>query len=143
MKKIRWDLMSMFIGIIALLLGAYAVIKAGGKGSIQIAVTMVVFFGTMGYLLYKFLWQPRSNIKRLQKTGIPGKAKIIEVQNTNISVNNNPQLKLTMELKNNAGEIYTTSCKHVVSRLKPVSFQPGKEVNVKIDPANEKNVIVD
>ena len=48
-----------------------------------------------------------------------------------------------MELKNNVGEVYTTDCKTIVSRLRPVHIQPGKEVNVKIDPKNEKNVILD
>jgi hypothetical protein len=47
-----------------------------------------------------------------------------------------------MELKNSLGQVYTTGCKTVVSRHSNIFFQPGKEVSVKIDPKNEKNVIV-
>ena len=111
--------------------------------SIYIATALVAVFGGIGLLFYKFLWGPRSNIRRLKKNGIPGRAKILEVHNTNITVNNNLQIRLVMELKNNFGQVYTSACKMIVSRLKPKYFQPGKEVNVKIDPNNEKSVIVD
>lgn len=143
MKKIRWDLVGILGGIIGVLFAVYAVIKAGGPNSIYIACAMLIVFGGMGFVLNKLLWQPRFNTKRLQKTGIPAKGKILEAHETNITVNNNPQLKLIIELKNNNGEVYTTSCKTIISRLKPLYLQPGKEVGVKIDPKNEKNIIVD
>lgn len=143
MKKFRWDLIGIFGGIAGVLIAVFAVIKAGGPGSIYIAIALVAVFGSMGYFFYKFLWGPRFNTRRLQKTGISGKAKILEVHNTNITVNNNPQVRLVMELKNNFGQVYITGCKMIVSRLTPIYFQPGKEVNVKIDPNNEKNVIID
>jgi hypothetical protein len=143
MKKLRWDLIGIIGGIGGVLFGVFAVLRSGDPGKVQIAVAMVVVFGAMGFLLYKFLWQPRFNVRRLQKDGIPGKAKILEVIETNITVNNNPQIKLVMELKNKSGEFYNAQCKTVVSRKSPVFFQPGKEVKVKIDPDNEKNIIID
>jgi hypothetical protein len=143
MKKLRWDLIGIIGGIGGVLFGVFAVLRSGDPEKVQIAVAMVVVFGAMGFLLYKFLWQPRFNVRRLQKDGIPGKAKILEVIETNITVNNNPQIKLVMELKNKSGEFYNAQCKTVVSRKSPVFFQPGKEVKVKIDPDNEKNVIID
>ena len=143
MKRIRWDLFGIFGGIAAVLIGAYEVIKAGGSGSIFIAIALVAIFGSMGFIIYKFIWAPKFNARRLQKTGIPGKAKIIEVNTTNISVNNNPQVKLLMEVKNNMGQVYSTDCKTMVSRRNPGQFKPGMEISIKIDPKNEKNVIVD
>jgi hypothetical protein len=144
MKKIHWGWFSITVGIACVLIGAFTVIRAGGPGSIYIAVATIAVFGSMGLLFYKFLWGPRFNIRRLQKTGIPGKAKILEVHDTNIAVNNNPQLKIVMEIKNNLGQVYTTACKTIVSRrLQPGYFQPGREVTIKIDPKNEKNVIID
>ncbi|MDQ2863519.1 MAG: hypothetical protein M3R50_07730 [Bacteroidota bacterium] len=143
MKKFRWDLLGLFAGIGGVLFAVYAVLKSGSSNSVLIAVAMIVVFGGIGFVLYKLLWQPRFNVKRLQKIGVPGKAKILEVHETNISVNNNPQLKLLIELKDTNGAVYTTICKTVVSRLKPLYFQSGKEINVRIDPANERNVIVD
>jgi hypothetical protein len=143
MKKIPWDWIGIIGAIFGVLIAVYSVIKAGGAGSIYIAIGMVIVFGGLGFLLYKFLWGPRINIRRLQKTGIAGKAKILEVHDTNITINNNPQVKLILEIKNNFGQVYTTACKMIISRLKPVLFQPGMEISVKIDPKNEKNIIVD
>lgn len=143
MKKIRWDLIGILGGVLGVLLGVITVLKSDAPNNISIAVAMVVVFGGMGFTFYKLLWKPRFNVKRLQNTGIPGKGKILEVHETNITVNSNPQIKLVIELKNNNGEIYSTVCKTIVSRLKPVYFQPGKEVKVKIDPFDEKNVILD
>jgi hypothetical protein len=143
MKKIPWDWIGIVGGIAGVLIGAYSVIKSGGSGSIYIAIGMIIVFGSMGFFLYKFLWAPRINTRRLQKIGIVGKAKILEVHDTNITINNNPQLRLVLEIKNNSGEVYTTACRIVISRLKPVLFKTDMEVSVKIDPKNEKNVIVD
>lgn len=143
MKKNNWDLFGIVGCIAGVLIGAFVVIKAGGPQSIYIAIAMIIVFGSLGFIFYKFLWKPKFNTRRLQKTGIPGKAKILEVHDTNIAVNNNPQVKLVMEVKNNLGQVYTAACKMIVSRRNPGLFQPGKEVNIKIDPKNEKNVIID
>ena len=143
MKKIQWDVVGILGGIAGVTLAVIAVLKKGGPNAVPISIAMVVVFGGMGYFLYKALWQPKFNTRRLQLEGIPGRAKIVEVHETNITVNQNPQYRLVIEIKNNAGLIYTTDCKTIVSRRSSVSFQPGKEINVKIDPDNEKNVIVD
>ena len=142
MKKIRWDLIGIMGGIAGVIIAVSAVLKAGGPNSIYIAIAMVLVFGGMGYFSYKFLWQPKNNTRRLQMEGIAGKAKILEVHETNITVNQNPQYRLVMEIKNSLGQVYITGCKTIVSRRSTMSFQPGKEVNVKIDPKNEKNVII-
>ncbi|MEY3763189.1 MAG: polymerase subunit alpha [Pseudomonadota bacterium] len=40
------------------------------------------------------------NANRLQKTGLPGTARILEVRDTGVTINNNPQVKLMLEVKN-------------------------------------------
>jgi hypothetical protein len=142
MKKVRWDLIGILGGVAGLVIAIISVLKSGGPNRVYIAGAMVVVFGSMGYLINRFLWAPKANIRRLGIIGIPGKAKILAVHNTSIAVNNNPQVRLVLELNNN-GEVYTTECNTIVSRYKSNYFQPGKEVKVKIDPVNEKNVIVD
>ena len=142
MKKVRWDLIGILGGVAGVLIAIISVLKSGGSDRVYISIAMVIVFGGMGYIINKFLWAPRANLRRLNNSGIPGKAKILEVHETNVSVNNNPQVRLVLELNNN-GEVYTTDCKTIVSRFNSNYFQPGKEVNVKIDPVNEKNVIID
>jgi hypothetical protein len=130
-------------GIVGLLVGIIAVVTTAGTLGIYIALGMLIIFGGMFYLFYRLFFKPMINASRLQKTGIPGKATILEVKDTGVTINNNPQVKLMLEVKNSFGQKYTTQCRVQVSRINPNMFMPGMEVPVLIDPKNEQNVIID
>lgn len=130
-------------GAIGFLAAIAAVIVTTGSEGIYITIGMLALFGGMGYLFFKLFFAPMINASRLQKTGLSGTAKILEVKDTGVTINNNPQVKLTVEIKNNLGQRYTTTIKTLVSRINPFAYQPGMEVPVKIDPNNEQNVVLD
>lgn len=130
-------------GIIGLLVGVGAVVATGGKSGIWMGLGMLVIFGGMFYLFYRIFFKPMINANRLQKTGLPGKAVILEVKDTGVTINNNPQVKLILEVKNSLGQKYTTQCRVLVSRINPGAYMPGMELPVKIDPKNEMNVVID
>lgn len=79
----------------------------------------------------------------MQKIGIPGKATILEVRDTGITINENPQVKLKLEIQPKYGKKFTTETRALVSRINPGAFRAGMEVLVKIDPKNEQNVVID
>lgn len=130
-------------GIIGLVVGVGAVVATAGKSGIWIGLLMLVIFGGMFYLFYRIFFKPMINAARLQKTGLPGKATILEVRDTGVTINNNPQVKLMLEVKNSFGQKYNTQCRVLVSRINPNMFMPGMEVPVLIDPKNEQNVVID
>src|SRR5258705_9313041 len=130
-------------GLIGLIVGIGAVVATAGQSGIFIGMGMLVLFGGMFYLFYRIFFKPMINAARLQKTGLPGKATILEVKDTGVTINNNPQVKLMLEVKNSLGQKYTTQCRVLVSRINPNAFMPGMEVPVKIDPKNEQNVVID
>lgn len=130
-------------GIIGLVVGVGAVIATGGNQGIYMGLGMLALFGGMFYLFYRIFFKPMINASRLQKTGIPGKARILEVRDTGVTINNNPQVKLILEVKNSFGQKYNAQCRVLVSRINPWAYQPGMEVPVKIDPKNEQNVVLD
>jgi hypothetical protein len=130
-------------GIVGLLVGMGAVIFTAGQMGIWIAAGMLLIFGGMFYLFYRLIFKPMINTSRLQKTGIPGKARILEVRDTGVTINNNPQVKLILEIRNSFGQKYTTQCRVLVSRINPGAYVPGMELPVKIDPKNEMNVVLD
>jgi len=130
-------------GLIGLIVGIGAVVATAGQSGIYIGMGMLVLFGGMFYLFYRIFFKPMINAARLQKTGLPGKATILEVKDTGVTINNNPQVKLILEVKNSFGQKYTTQCRLLVSRINPNAFMPGMEVQVKIDPKNEQNVVID
>ena len=131
-------------GIIGLLVGVGAVLATmPGSEGWYTAAGMLALFGGMFFLFYKLFFGPMINNNRLQKNGIPGKATILEVKDTGITINNNPQVKLVVEIKDNLGQRYTTDIRVLVSRINPFAYQPGMVIPVKIDPKNEKNVAID
>lgn len=130
-------------GIIGLLVGVGAVLATGGSQGPYMAIGMLLLFGGMFYLFYRIFFKPMTNASRLQKTGIPGKARILEVRDTGVTINNNPQVKLVLEVKNNFGQKYNAQCRVLVSRINPNAYAPGMEIPVKIDPKNEQNVVID
>ncbi len=130
-------------GIIGLLAGVIAVIATAGSMGVYMGIGMLLLFGGMFYLFYRLFFKPMINASRLQKTGLPGTARILEVKDTGVTINNSPQVKLILEVKNNFGQKYTTQCRVLVPRINPGAYQPGMELPVKIDPKNEMNVVID
>lgn len=130
-------------GIFGLVVGVGAVVATGGSTGIYTGGGMLLLFGGIFYLLYRLVFKPMINTRRLQTTGLSGKARILEVRDTGVTINNNPQVKLVLEVRNNFGQTYTTQCRVLVSRINPAGYRPGMEVPVKIDPKNEKNVVLD
>lgn len=130
-------------GIIGLLAGVVAVIATAGSKGIYMGVGMLVLFGGMFYFFYRLFFKPLINANRLQKTGLPGTARILKVKDTGMTINNNPMVKLIVEVKTSFGQKYTTECRVLVSRINPNAYSPGMELPVKIDPKNEMNVVID
>ncbi|NOT50003.1 MAG: hypothetical protein HOP10_01840 [Chitinophagaceae bacterium] len=130
-------------GVIGLIAGVGAVVATGGPSGIYIGLGMLVVFGGMFYLFYRLFFKPMINTSRLQKTGISGTARILEVRDTGITINNSPQVKLIVEIKNSFGQRYQATMRVLVSRINPGAYQPGMEIPVKIDPKNEQNVVLD
>lgn len=130
-------------GIIGLSFALVSVLQSGGKTGIYISLALLLSVGGMFYLFYRLFFKPMINTARLQKKGLPGKARILEVRDTGVTINNNPQVKLVLEVKNSLGQKYHTECRVLVSRITPGAYQPGMEVPVKIDPRDEKNVVLD
>ena len=130
-------------GVIGLLVGVGAVIATAGSAGTYITIGVLAFLGAMFYLFYRLFFKGMINTARLQKTGLSGKATILEIKDTGVTINNSPQVKLTLEVKNSFGQKYTTHCRVLVSRINPNAYLPGMEVPVKIDPKNDMNVVID
>ncbi len=130
-------------GLIGIIVAVVSVLAVGGSSGIYIAGGIIVVFGGMMMLFYKLFFGPMINASRLMKTGLPGKATITEVHDTGVTINNNPQVKLMLDVKNQFGQTYSTTIRTLVSRIQPNLYQAGMVVPVKIDPKNEQNVIID
>ena len=142
-KMNTWAWIGVGGGIAGMLVGLYTAFSVGGSMGSTFSLIFLGVFGLVFFIIWRTFIGPMVNTSRLQKTGIPAVATILEVRDTGVTVNNNPQVKLVLEVRNNLGHKYTTSCRTMVSRINPFAFQPGMQVRVKIDPRNEQNVVID
>lgn len=130
-------------GVIGIVVAIVSVLTTAGPEGIYIAGGIAIMGVGMFYLFYKLLFAPVILANRLQKTGIAARAFIQEVRDTGVTINNNPQVKLVLEISPPSGKKYTGTLRTLVSRIQPDRFQPGMEIPVLIDPRNEQVVVID
>ena len=66
--------------------------------------------------------------------GVAGRAKIESVVGTGLSVEDNPEVQLTMTIDLPGRSPYPTTHRQVVSRLVLHQLEPGSDVPVRVDP---------
>lgn len=130
-------------GLGALVFGVSSALVNAGSLGIYITAGIVLMFGGMFYLFYRLFFAPMILANRLRKTGIAGKAVIREVHDTGVTINNNPQIKLVLDVKNSFGQVYTATIRTLISRLQPQMYQVGMTIAVLIDPKDENKIVVD
>lgn len=121
----------------------FSAIPASGCTYGYTVLGVVLFFALLSFLYFKLVFQQLIRKRRLQKTGIPGTALITGVQDTGATFSENPQVKLLVEVKTNLGQKYPATLFVVVSRINPFAYRPGMTIPVKIDPKNEKIMVID
>jgi hypothetical protein len=68
------------------------------------------------------------------KNGVTAQAKVLKVWDTGVSINDNPQVGLLLEVSPPGGNSFQAEAKTVVSRLNAALVQPGVTAEVKYDP---------
>lgn len=82
--------------------------------------------------------------KRLQETGVAAQARILEIWDTGMTVNDDPVIGIRAEVTRADGTTYTATIpKSLISRLDVPRFQPGAVVDVRIDSQDPSKVALD
>lgn len=129
-------------GVLFLALGIYF-LTAGG-----VLATIGYTFAPLGVviiaigLLFRRMGGNRS---RLMQTGVPGTAVVKSVEETSMRVNDNPVLKLDLQVAPMGMTPFETSMRTPVSvvTLSQVSLKPGATLPVKVDPQKPTNFVID
>jgi hypothetical protein len=82
--------------------------------------------------------------RSLQESGVPASARILEIWDTGITVNDDPVIGMRVEIDRPDGSPYVATIpKSLISRLDVPRFQPGLTVPVRVDPRNPARVALD
>jgi hypothetical protein len=76
------------------------------------------------------------------KDGIEAQAKVLKVWDTRVSINDNPQVGLLLEITPPGGSPFEVEVKTIVSRLNAGLVQPGITADVRYDPRKPKRMRV-
>jgi len=126
-------------GAIGLIVGVGAAVLTMGVWGILFGLPFILVFG---WVYFKFI-QPIFSQSNLLKTGEPATATILEVSDTNMTVNENPVVKLKLKVQPKAGASYETEVKTLISRLQVGYFQPSQMINVRYDVNRPEKVAVE
>lgn len=77
------------------------------------------------------------------KNGIKTTARVLEVNDTGVTVNDNPQVGLKLEFRTQEGAIKVSMAKTIVSRLTVAHVLPGATANIIYDPLKPDRVQVE
>lgn len=82
--------------------------------------------------------------KRIQESGVAARARIVEIWDTGITLNDDPVIGIRAEVTRADGTTYTATIpKSLISRLDIPRFQPGAMIDVRIDPQDSSKVALD
>lgn len=82
---------------------------------------------------------PMLRQNRLLKNGTPARATIVTLTDTGMTVNNNPRIRLELDIAGPSGR-YRATTSAVVSRLVTARYVPGTVVDVMVDANNPQQV---
>ena len=78
----------------------------------------------------------------LMTTGIVGQATVDSINDTGVTVNENPQVEFVLDVTLPDREPYKASLTQVVSRLAIAGFQPGATVPVRVSPDDPQVLMI-
>lgn len=109
-------------------------------GTCVITIGSLAFTGAILWFTLRPLLQNSQKRTAILQSGIPATAMIVQLSETGMMVNYQPQVKIVLQVNPPNGAPYQTDTVMVVSQLQIPRIQPGMVVPVKIDPANPANV---
>jgi hypothetical protein len=78
--------------------------------------------------------------QKLLQQGVPAQATILKIWDTGVTLNDNPQVGMLLEIQAPNREPFRVEMKSIISRLALAQVQPGRVVPVRYDPENPSKV---
>ncbi len=107
-----------------------------------VCVSTIVPLGVTGYFLYRMFKNMNQN-STLVKTGISAPAVILNAEDTGTTMNESPQVRLTLQVNPAYGPSFQAVTTTFVGRLQIGLITPGSPVTVRFDPADPTKVAIE
>lgn len=111
----------------------------GGKITLFVIGALAIAFAFSAWIF----WWPEHLRDELMKTGLPADAVILSADPTGNVYNNQPQVRLTLEVHPKDGAVYKAETKMIINPIYVPQFQPGKQVHIRYDQKDKMNVAIE
>lgn len=107
---------------------------------LSLVVTLVIIF--FAFRFARNMLGGGKEAQRILATGIPAQARILQVTETGMRVNNRAITNMVLEIHIPGQQPYQTQTRRAIAMIEVPRFQPGSVIPVKVDPANLMNVVI-
>ena len=132
--RLMWiPFITLFIGMIGMPDGSYAF----GELPMLTRVSIVATSGLgvlAAVLLVGAVLVSSREASSIRATGITAQAKILELHDTGTTINENPVVRLVLEVQPKNAPAFRSESEQLISRLLVPQIQPGTTIVVKYDP---------
>ncbi len=108
-------------------------------------LTLAVLGGT-GFLMYKAFGSTFKNMagnRNVIQSGVSAPAVILNVQDTGVTMNDNPQARIRVRVMPMGGEPFEAETTTFVGRFQVGMYVPGASLMVKYDPNDKTKVAIE
>ena len=109
-------------------------------------ILIVTFVLLLLYFIFSRTLFPLMQIskmkKRLIREGIEADAVLLNMEQTGLYVNNQPQIKLQVQVHPSTGRNFVSEVREVLTLIDLSQLRIGSTLKVKYNPANTKEVVV-
>lgn len=108
-------------------------------------LTLAILGGT-GFIMYKAFGSTFKNMagnRNVLQTGVSAPAVILDVQDTGVTMNDNPQARIRVRVMPMGGEPFEAETTTFVGRFQVGLYVPGASLMVKYDPNDKTKVAIE
>jgi hypothetical protein len=102
-------------------------------------VVLLLLIVMVGIFVVPMLFTERRNA-RILKEGVPAKARVMTIVSTGNFHNDQPEVRMLLEVRPDAGEPFDSQLDTYMSPVYLSRFQPGSIVDVRFDPKRHIDV---
>lgn len=108
---------------------------------ITIIIVLAILYFVLSRTLFPLL-QINQMKKRLMRQGIEADAVLLNMEQTGLYVNNQPQIKLQVQVQPLTGRNFVSEIREVLTLIDLSQLRIGSTLKVKYNPVNTKEVMV-
>lgn len=105
-----------------------------------VSIGFAAFMTIIAIVIVVRLFRNSARNQHLIQNGVPATAVVLELHDTGMTINDNPQVELVLDVLPANRPPFRATTRTMISRLHTSQVQPGMQVLVKYDPSDPSKI---